>query len=729
MNIIIGGLSGSEDHDNSVSASFILGYESVGGNWTGSILMMTSSVSYSLSYAEMNGYSIYIRSYTGIAEYLSNAESVYPNILLVMPAGSNTSSLVFNYPIPQCIVSTGAGSSSNQTGYNIEFFSEDPINSPQELSSFSNGYIAGQLAYIMDQIPTTSSWEARYRARQTATESGSWNMINGYGKIDILSAIAYTGSIMSDPFSDIPLSYTGSFPMKYKTPVYVDNDLHIKGIIISSNNIEYYPAENKGHYFYYNDVLKTKITSAGFIVYTNINSNSTITAPTINATSSIQLNGEDINDIGVLSNVEYIYPNSPYITMHPTDGVYCYKIYVDPNGDNSDGLSWATAFNEIQTALNALPTDLRGFKAYLFIHSGDYDRIEIRNINADIFFFWCGTFVNSGTDEYSIWARNGETNPIRDNNQIFVTTTDATKQAILSANGNSSGTHYFYSHHFGRGYSDPSGYLYANRWVIQENCGGAIPTSLVVIWYKIYFDSLQLNLGNAKVGFDGTGTFDQMFVYLSVYGGNGEASTGSSIWRGAILAYTPIRLFNATKPSVVSGFDNPGNVQVYVQDCYQFIAHGTNTSGVSFVPASMGYTDVVRSYGKTRIYLNTPYTGGTIKITSSEFDLYDLSTNQRTIIIDGVTKTYLSGKVYDDGTTFNISENAEVSGNTRFGGNIYITGSVTSLSTGSFKYLTATASAHGAGTTPQIVNVVYSTTSPPSASLVPEGTLFIKYLA
>ena len=36
--------------------------------------------------------------------------------------------------------------------------------------------------------------------------------------------------------------------------------------------------------------------------------------------------------------------------------------YVSKLGDNSDGLSWATAFTEIQTALDAIPDDQGGHR-------------------------------------------------------------------------------------------------------------------------------------------------------------------------------------------------------------------------------------------------------------------------------------------------------------------------------------------------------------------------------
>lgn len=239
MNIIINGIVSSSgeiaQHELDVSTSFILGYESVGGLWTGSILIQTSSLSSSLAYAKNNNYEMVIRSTSGMESYISVASSSYPDVLTVMPAGHNDYILIYTGNIPQNILITGAGDVNNETGYNIEFFAPDPIGIEPDLSSFSNGYIAGQIAYIMDEVPC-GHWEARYRAQQTAIPGTSGSSFDGYGLIDINSAMAYTGSIADDPFitdsesgsGDIPL---GGFQMRYLTPITISSSLDVNGAI------------------------------------------------------------------------------------------------------------------------------------------------------------------------------------------------------------------------------------------------------------------------------------------------------------------------------------------------------------------------------------------------------------------------------------------------------------------------------------------------------------------
>ena len=129
-----------------------------------------------------------------------------------MPAGSNIPNehIYDSGGVLPCIISTGGGDTQNETGYDIEFFSNDPITSEaepdeQDLSSFSNGYIAGQLTAIINTL-NCSIWEARYRAQVTADRnevgrvSSFWEPLNGYGKINVNAAIAYVGLIPPDPY-------------------------------------------------------------------------------------------------------------------------------------------------------------------------------------------------------------------------------------------------------------------------------------------------------------------------------------------------------------------------------------------------------------------------------------------------------------------------------------------------------------------------------------------------
>lgn len=184
-------------HDSLVANSFVQGYESTSGNWNGIIIHSD----YSLSQAYNAGAKLFIESYVGGFPVNIEKDQYYQyGLLQLYPAGSNTHTQVYNSGgnLPSAI-STGAGDSTNETGYDVEFFSNDPTGNEPDLSSFSNGYIAGQLAFIKDSLNCTW-WESRYRARITGTNNGSWNSENGYGKIQIDSALAYNGTIPSDPY-------------------------------------------------------------------------------------------------------------------------------------------------------------------------------------------------------------------------------------------------------------------------------------------------------------------------------------------------------------------------------------------------------------------------------------------------------------------------------------------------------------------------------------------------
>ncbi len=202
----------SLDHDQKVLQSFVSGYELQGGDWQGE----NAIGSLSITEAAGSGFQIYIKSCAGMAGQINEAQLNYGSIQTIMPAGANSPGEIFDsnggQNLPSIIV-TGGGDDNNEDADDIEFFSNDPITPetiPDELdlSSFANGFIAGQIAYIANQRDC-SIWEARYCARRTGSESGVWNEINGYGKIDVNAAINYSGEIPVDPYN-MQITNTGA---------------------------------------------------------------------------------------------------------------------------------------------------------------------------------------------------------------------------------------------------------------------------------------------------------------------------------------------------------------------------------------------------------------------------------------------------------------------------------------------------------------------------------------
>lgn len=145
-----------------------------------------------------------VRSTTGLQDLIYGAIDYYDNgVQSFMPLGSNNSEQITLTPdeIPS-IVTCGCGDTDNDTAYGngLEFIGIDSDGNPSvDASSYANGYICGQLLKIKETL-SCSWWEARYRARMTGSNNGIWNINDGYGFINVNSAIAYGGQIIEDPY-------------------------------------------------------------------------------------------------------------------------------------------------------------------------------------------------------------------------------------------------------------------------------------------------------------------------------------------------------------------------------------------------------------------------------------------------------------------------------------------------------------------------------------------------
>lgn len=179
------------EHDEVVMEAFLEGYSSYNGTeFLGKVYIHNSAnIINSLSFASENDYDLVIRSYTGLLEAIELAED-FPEVQIIMPSGSNSfiesfSGDIINGPV----IVTGAGIIHNTTGYTLEFFSIDPTG--DNLSSFSNGYIAGQITFLADYLGLSYD-EARMLARNTASLHGDYDYFDGFGRININEAINVT---------------------------------------------------------------------------------------------------------------------------------------------------------------------------------------------------------------------------------------------------------------------------------------------------------------------------------------------------------------------------------------------------------------------------------------------------------------------------------------------------------------------------------------------------------
>ena len=210
------------DTDSTHAASVLSAMESgYGASLTGEYIIRTDlGLAAHMAYAQANGISLVVRSTTGCSTYVSTAAYYYSDVQLIMPLGSNSAIEIASPATVPVMVTTGAGDSENETGYGpgLEFFAPDPITLEPDASSYSNGYIAGQLLAIKEGRGS-SWWSARYAARKTASGSGSRTDADGYGLIDASAAIAYSGGIATDPYEGSSTGYYGSDATEEDTPL------------------------------------------------------------------------------------------------------------------------------------------------------------------------------------------------------------------------------------------------------------------------------------------------------------------------------------------------------------------------------------------------------------------------------------------------------------------------------------------------------------------------------
>jgi hypothetical protein len=178
--VIISGYGGQ--HDLDVKTAFQIGYASYNSTpFPGEVILYSNTLQTSFNYAVANDYDLIIRSTTGLSTGLRLAPS-YPTVELVMPAGSNSyTQTFFGDIITSPVVITGAGIDSNQTAYKLEFYSVDPI-SATNASSYANGYVAGQIAFIANTL-NVSFDSARTLSRAKGSENGVLDFYNGFGKV------------------------------------------------------------------------------------------------------------------------------------------------------------------------------------------------------------------------------------------------------------------------------------------------------------------------------------------------------------------------------------------------------------------------------------------------------------------------------------------------------------------------------------------------------------------
>ena len=224
--VIVGGFDKDSLHNRDVRISFLQGYSSYNGEqFPGIVDVGMGDLMEDYSYADTNGYQMLIVSYAYNPSYWAAQASFHPGIMGCFPAGSNSHILRYNGDItalPGNMVITGAGAERNLTAYKINFHDVDPLSS-NNYSSFSNGYIAGKIAYVRNHcgIPDPSWDEIKNAVTSTASRNGALDLEDGYGIINVGNAVTAVLPVELTSFS-YELSRNGVL-LQWKTATEVNN--------------------------------------------------------------------------------------------------------------------------------------------------------------------------------------------------------------------------------------------------------------------------------------------------------------------------------------------------------------------------------------------------------------------------------------------------------------------------------------------------------------------------
>jgi len=215
------------DHGINFQLAFILGYNRSGGNIDTDVVPISgnSDTVQGLELAKSYNCKVAVKSYTGASSVRPISDLYYPQTTLFMPTGANSVGEIYTIPIYPSLCVTGAGDVENETASQVEFIAPDPISAyfePQDLSSYSNSYIAAQILFIADFLGC-SIWEARVRARNTGSENGIFSKKNGYGFIDTAKAIAFTFPIKNLSQSNYnPFFLSGDKNLEFYKPFFLE---------------------------------------------------------------------------------------------------------------------------------------------------------------------------------------------------------------------------------------------------------------------------------------------------------------------------------------------------------------------------------------------------------------------------------------------------------------------------------------------------------------------------
>lgn len=332
-----------------------------------------------------------------------------------------------------------------------------------------------------------------------------------------------------------------------------------------------------------------------------------------------------------------------------TSKAFRYYVDGDNGNDANDGLKMSTAKKTINGALALLPSNLQNYEFHVFVHPGTYnENILLSNNRAtdgQILISWVGTFWNTSSDAYVVWARNGDTVIARNDNQVIINgshslgcknltvTYRSFKPGIASWNKGACATRFkfnFPSSGTNDGYS-----IYAGT-----------------LWFQ---NSPEINLGGTGRGFYVTGDASLKLQGAYFKGGSGGASTSTSDWSGAIVINSNSILNVGEEDYVYADeFPMPNGNSLYFEDVKQGLWYNSNAgsdgSKHKFIcNKNYGVGWVNQTGTTTRFNINTSF-AGYLRYNSTITELVDPSAYSH-ITYDVATSTttnYMSPKILND---------------------------------------------------------------------------------
>lgn len=353
-------------------------------------------------------------------------------------------------------------------------------------------------------------------------------------------------------------------------------------------------------------------------------------------------------DLALRTDNNVVFPYDKLV-LNSSGSSLCFRYMIDPvsGSDLNNGQSWSTAKKTLSSVRDALPTDLKGYTAYILLAPGTYDACLFTHGNGTIEIYWIGLALNSSNTTWCNWATDNNTAPISTNNPATI---NVSNQSLFFSNSSltlriQASNLDFSASSVGFGYADKIRIVgtAANSWGL-----------LLIEKLDFYsFCGLTLEMGACTspafiIGNDTKGTIQSLKII-----GRGTThgiyfdSTGSSIlFKDYGIAYAvgfePVKAFD------FSGFTT------------FFLSNGINALNIYFTSASTQYTQGLAATSNPPV-INLAVFTGYLEYLNTMFTLTDSSVYSHTIkeLVTNVTTTIVSSKFKQvDNSIIQIVKNA-----------------------------------------------------------------------